>query len=313
MSLADFLFNGATPSPSPTGSDTSSSFPIWLQQALANSLGAAGQLASQPFAQFPGPTVASPSDLTTRAQGLAASNVGNYQPFLDKAGALTTAAGGTPWGNLDVSQYLNPFQDYVTGALNRNLQEQVLPSIQDKFVSAGQSRSPQEQEITMRAARDTQTAIGQSLAGGYGGALNAALAREQAQHDAQLNSGKQFGTLGLQASQLGAVDVGQLAAAGAGKDANAQTNINAALSQFQQEQQWPYAQLGYFSDILHGLPASLVNHTTQQVNAEQPQSYGPSGIGSFLGGASLANSLGFRRGGRVPMPRGALNHYRLAA
>lgn len=308
MSVLDFL-NAGQPSPAPTSSDASTSAPLWLQQYLAQTLGAATAAAAQPYTPFPGPTVPQPSAATTSAWGMASGNVGNYQPYLNNAGALTQAAGAPVTGS-DINTFLNPYQDYVTGALNRNLQQNILPSIQDRFVGAGQSRSPQELEMTQRAAQDTQTAIGQSLAGGYQGAVNSLLQQRQQQGAA----GSQFGTLANTASNLGGFDVGQVAAAGNAQDTLAQQNLNAAQQQFTQQQQYPYQQLGFLSNIVRGLPSAGSNTATTGTTYNYTPTPSPLAqfLGGVLGGNQLSKSLGLRRGGRVPAV-GALSRLRRAA
>ena len=288
-SLAAFLFQGAPP----TQTSTSAQYgPQWLQQALAGTVGAASQLASQPYQPYQGPLVATPSQQTQQAWNMAGQNVGNYQPFLKQAGALTQSA-AAPITSNDVSAFLNPYQDYVTGALTRNFNENVLPNIQDKFVSAGQSRSPQEAEITGRATRDLNTSIGQSLAGGYQGALSSLL--QQRGQMGQL--GAQEGQLGALSSQLGAQDVAQQSAAGQAQDVLSQANLNAAYGQFQQQQQWPYQQLGFLSNTIRGLPLQAAGTTTQSSGTYYPQQN--AGITNSLGGASALSGMGYRKGGAV--------------
>ena len=86
--ILSFLTQGAAPVPAPTGSDTSTAFPLWLQTALYDVTGAGFNLANQPYNPFPGPMVASPSSQTQQAWNLAGQNVGNWQPFLGAAGGL---------------------------------------------------------------------------------------------------------------------------------------------------------------------------------------------------------------------------------
>lgn len=295
-SVGDFLFQGSVPLSAPTGSSTSQQFPLWLQQSIFNSINAATNAASQPYTPFPGPQVAAPSDNTQHAWDLAGQNVGNYQPFMDQAGALT-AAGGAPVSSGDISTFLNPYEKYVTGALNRNLMDNILPSVQDKFVSAGQSRSPQEAQITSNSIRGTQEAVGEAMAQNYQGALGAL----QADRSRQLGAGSQFGQLGALRAQLGAGDIASLGTAGGQQDAYSQANINAALNNFNNQQQYPQQQISWLSNIIRGLPSA--GQTQQTVGQTYPGAYGPSPYATVLG-AYQQNQSGLRRGGAVR--RGAL-------
>lgn len=304
--IASFL-NGIA---APTTTSASTQYPAWLQTTLENLAGGAANLATQPYQQFPGPTVAAPSAQTLQAEQLAGSNVGNYQPALNAATNLTNSA-TQPLTAGNIANFLNPEQNYITGALNTNLQQNILPGIQDKFVSAGQSRSPQEAQVTDQAVYGTQQAAGQALAGNYQGALNAL----QTQNQQQLQGGAQLGQLGALTSQLGATDVGQLAASGATQDQNAQTNINAALNQFYNQQQYPYQQLGFLSDIINKIPIQATGPTTTAV--QSGSTFAPSPLATFAGTLAGGNATGLARGGRVATPMryrlGALEQYRMAA
>lgn len=308
----DFLFQGQAPIGAPTGSDTSTQFPLWLQQAIFNTIGAATDVAGQPFQQFPGPRVAAPTGATQEAWRMGQQNVGGYHPFMQQAGALTAAA-TKPWSADSVTPFLNPYQDYVTQGLNRNLQQNILPDISARFVGAGQSRSPQEQEMAMRAAFDTQGAIGQSMAGGYGQAMNAALSHR----GQQMAGGQQFGELGALGQRLGLADIGQMAASGEAQDRFRQTNLDSAYRDFEEQRQYPYQNLGYLSDVVRGLPVQYGGYTTQQAGIGYPESYAPSPFAAFLNAGFDNDKTGKRRGGLVrrspyaPMP-GALSYRRAA-
>ena len=292
---------------SPVTTSQSTQYPLWLQQSLEALAGGAGALASQPYQQFPGPTVAAPSAQTLQAEQLAGANVGSYQPALNQAKSLVAGSAAPATAN-SISTFLNPDQNYITGALNTNLQQNILPGIQDKFTSAGQSRSPQEAQVTGQAIYGTQQAAGQALAGGYQGALNSL----QQQNQQQMTAGNTLGQLGSLQSQLGVTDVGQLAAAGATQDQAAQTNINAALNQYYNQQQYPYQQLGFLSDIINKEPIQATGATT--TNVQSGQTYAPSPLATFAGTLAGGNVTGLARGGRVMRKRvGALEQYRMAA
>lgn len=300
--IAGFL-NGIA---APVTTSTSTQYPQWLQTALMNTVQAAGNLAQQPYPQYQGPTVAAPSAQTQQAEQLAGQNVGAWQPAVSQAQS-TVANAAQPITPGAISQYLNPEQSYITGALNTNLQQNILPGIQDKFVSAGQSRSPQEAQVTGQAVYGTQQAAGQALAGSYNNAVNAAL-QEQGQ---QTTAGNTLGQLGALQSNLGATDVGQLAASGSTQDQLAQTNVNSALNQFYNQQQYPYQQLGFLSNIINQVPIQATSPTSTSVQSGNV--YAPSPLATFAGTLGGSNSLGLAKGGRVPVRRGALSNLRLAA
>jgi len=302
----DFLFQGQAPVAAPTGQDTATQFPLWLQQSIYNTIGAATDLAGQPYQAYQGPRVATPSGATQEAWKMGQSNIGSYQPFMQQAGALTSAA-TKPWSAADVTPFLNPYQDYVTQGLNRNMQQNLLPDISARFVSAGQSRSPQEQEMTMRAARDTQGAIGEAMAGGYGSALNASLS----QRNQQLAGGAQFGELGALSQRLGLADLGQMAASGTAQDRYRQGNLDQAYGDFAEQRAFPYQNLTYLSDIIRGLPTQYGGYTSQQVGTSYAPSMGPSPFETFMRSGSMYRGGPVRRR-PYAHSRGALSYRRAA-
>lgn len=313
--MSGSLFQGQVIPPQPTGSDVSSNYPAWLQQYVYNLANAGTNLASQDFSQFPGPQIASPSASTQMAWGMAGDNIGAWRPALQNAEDRTQAA-AAPLSASTINSYMNPYTNNVIGALqqasNQNLQMNTLPAIQDKFVSAGQTRSPQEMEATNRALYLNNQALDQATAGalqqGYQGALQTATQ----QQGIQMQAGAQMGALGQLQQQQTGYDIGQEAAAGQGIDTYNQSNLNGALNNFYAQQQWPYQNLAFASNIVRGQPVAS-NTQTVGLQPASSSSYTASPLSAFIGGAlggqALANgatgtgaasgALGYQAGGSV--------------
>lgn len=401
-SLTNFLSGNVVP-PQPTGSDSTTQMPAWLQSLTYNLGNTAFNLAGQPYNPFPGPTVATPSTDTNAAWQMAQTNAGRWQMPYGAAGALTSAGstpidpsefanyagdmantvggtGGQLTGALNASslgalpgytgainsstlgsagayqgalnsaaaqgeqQLQNPYNSQVVGAteqaLNQNLFQNTLPAIQDRFVSAGQSASPQEMEMTNQAIQRNQQTIGQAIAPelqqGYTGALNVANQNANAGLNAasgatgsalnaatgasntgfglansgyqgalntglqeqgyQLAGGAQYGQLAGELSQLGASDVSQLSAAGNQQDNYNQANINAALNQFNAQNNYGWNQLGQASNIVRGVPYGT---TTQTAGLTGGGGYTASPLSTGIGVGALAGALSWRKGGSV--------------
>ena len=321
--LSSLFSSGVTP-PVPTGSDTSTTNPLWYQQYLWNLANTATNVAGQPYTPYPGQQVATPSGATQQSWQMAANNVGNYMPALNAATSLTSAS-AAPIGASQINQYLSPYtNDVVQGlqsAANNNLFTNQLPQIQSQFVSAGQAASPQQAQSYNTALYNSNQALdqatSQALQSGYSGALNTALQEQTNQRTA----GAQMGTLGAETSQLGASDTGIMAAAGQSQDAINQANINASLNNFYTQQNWPYQNLAYASNIIRG--QNIPTNTQQVGTTYAPASaYTASPLSTFVGTALGANALaggsssnnsalGLHRGGRVR--HGALRRYAMAA
>ena len=160
-------------------------------------------------------------------QAVGTSGLAAAQPYLQQAGQ--SAAGG-------ISDYMNPYTQNVTDQIARlgarNLSENLLPSVSDSFIKAGQFGGTRMGEFGSRALRDTQESIlgqqSQALQQGYGQALGAAqtdAARQaqlastagglgSAQQQALLSAGQALsgaGQQGVQQALAGAGQYGQLA------------------------------------------------------------------------------------------------------
>lgn len=259
---------------------------------------------------------------------MAQNNVGNYQGALNQATSLTGQA-AQPIGPQQINQYLSPYTQDVVGALqqasNTNFTQNQLPAIQSQFVGAGQAASPQQMQADNNALYQTNQALDQSTAqalqSGYQGALSTALQEQQQQQTA----GAQYGQLGALTQELGAGDVAQVAGAGQAQDTTNQANINASMNNFYAQQQWPYQNLTYASNIIRG---QAVPSNQMQVGLTSPSQSAytasplASGLGVTLGASAIGNglnlgssgsALGLRRGGAVRRRRqGALSFQQAA-
>lgn len=362
--ILSFLSNGQVTPPQPTGSDSATGIPDWLNQFSYNLGNTANNLVgTDQYNPATGQQVASPSGATQGAWNLAQNNLGQWQPALGGATSLTQASaspidpsaisgytgaltgtginsGQQFTGALNsavqngISGYTNPYMSQVVGgiegALNQNLTQNVLPGIQDRFVSAGQSASPQEAQLTAEAVGQNQTAVGNAiapyLAQGYQGALNTALGTANTgfgagtgattsglntatgQQANQRAAGAQLGVLGQTTQQLGAGDAGSLAAVGQAQDTVNQANLNAASTNATAQQQYPYQQLGYASNIIRGVPYGTTTQTSGLTYAPGTGGYAASPLATYTGVAQGASALGLRKGGTVKMADGgALN------
>lgn len=174
---------------------------------------------------------------------------GNANGIAGMAGANANGAVAGPaqsWTN-NWQQYMSPYTDSVVNEIgrlgNQNLQENILPSVQNSFLGAGQFGSTRNADILGRAVRDAQTNItgqqSQALQSGYGTAANIfGTDANRAQQQQQLQS-----TTALNAGQLGAntaltggqaigstgINAGQLANSAAGIGVNADSTQAAQL------------------------------------------------------------------------------------
>lgn len=148
----------------------------FIQQALGTSgVGAAQPYLTQEAAALGGvDTGAGARTLSPYVQqSLGASGLSAAQPYLQAASESTAA---------NVQDFMNPYTQSVTDQIAklgaRNLSENLLPSVSDSFIRAGQFGGTRMGEFGSRALRDTQESVlaqqSQALQSGYGQALSAA-------------------------------------------------------------------------------------------------------------------------------------------
>jgi len=194
----------------------------------AGAAGTAG--AAQPFL--------SGAEALTRAG--AAGTAGAAQPFLGQASQLVTGAAAPITGQ--IQNYMDPYREQVVNRIGelgqRQLTENLLPTLQAQGISAGQFGGTRGAEAMGRALRDTQestlAAQSQALSQGYGQAAqlagsDAARQLQAAQAAAGLGTtaaglqsadlqrgmaaGQQLGALGTTAAGLGTSDLQRALAA----------------------------------------------------------------------------------------------------
>lgn len=222
---------------------------------------------------------------TTTAQALSDRALSAANPYL--TAASQSAAGG-------INQYMSPYQGGVMDAIAkqgaRNLSENLLPSVSDSFIKAGQFGGTRMGEFGSRALRDTQEAVlnqqAQLANQGYGQALSASqadLARQAqlagtvgsisgADLSRVLQGAGQYSNMGQavtgagQAQQQFGLSAAQTAQSAAAQDYQRQM---AALQQSALMQQQEQAMRSADVASLEGAGVAQQGQTQQQLNAAQ--------------------------------------------
>lgn len=170
----------------------------------------------------------------------------------DIAGSAAGAANGAVAGPAQTftnnyQQYMSPYTANVVNEIgrlgNQNLQENLIPGVQDQFLGNGQFGSTRNADILGRTVRDAQTNISglqsNALQAGYntaGTLFNQDANRAQQQGQLQATTALNAGQLGTQTALGGGSMVGQTAL-GAGTLANNGASIGAYADTAQAAQQ----------------------------------------------------------------------------
>lgn len=294
-SVLDYLFGGSPPASFNSTSSSSTTYPQWLTDATTALISKASQAAGTPYQAYTGPRVAGFVPDQTQAFDMTQANVGNYQPAYNQAGTNfgTVSQGFNPAA---FSQFMNPYTSNVVDTIqqlgDRNLVNNVLPQVNSTFTSAGQFGSSRNADFTQRAIQDNQQAIsnaqGQALSTGFQNSMSDyqnQLAQQLAAGNADLN-------LGTAQQGAGLKDTAAVAAVGQQQQGQNQTNLNTAYQDFLNQQNYPYQQANFMSNIIRGLPTNTTTTGSQTVPTQgQPGLVSQLG-GLAIGGVGLANALG---------------------
>jgi hypothetical protein len=230
---------------------------------------AVGKFKEADLAKTMGPQfVAGMDPLQTRAQQLAVSGIGGYQPFLQSAAA---SAGPTAY-----QQFMSPYQQDVIDTTLREFDIQTqkgLPALAQQAISAGAfgggREGVQRAEYLSTAGRNRAALQAQLLQQGFG----------QAQQLAQQNLANQLQLGGAQQAFLGQ-DVGALSTLGAQSQAQTQAELAAQQQLAQAQLQQPIQAAQTYGQGVTSLIAGYPGQTQQTV---QPS---PTALQTGLGAAS---------------------------
>ena len=198
----------------------------------------------------------------TLAQGVATTGLGS--PLIQRGSEALSEA--------DISQYLNPYQNFVTDEIVKQGQiakNKMAGAATRGGVFGGSRYGIAEGQLDA----DIAGKVGQANAQGYAQALQAAEAAKKR----SLYGGQGLGSLGTQIGQLGGAqagmgldfqragltDVNSLLGIGGLNQQLAQSGFDAARKTEEQRQLEPFTRLGYASDILSGQPSSYSTYTNQ--------------------------------------------------
>lgn len=307
MGFADFLFEGKSPPATTTYGTRTENLPQWMSDYTQGLIARANAIAAEPYQLYGGPRVAGFTQDTQRAFDQTRQAAGAFQSPLTQAFSLTNQA--TQRGGLQsaapymdsasrtfpssVQQYMDPYQqnviDRASQLATRTFREQLMPSIESRFIRGGQYGSSAMQESAQRAARDVteqlqqqaaaQLSQGYQTAGqlfGQDQSRMAGLAQLAGQLGGQeqanlLQAGQQFGNLGQLAQQLGLQGASALDTIGQMQQGLNQRNLDTAYKDFLNQTQYPRQTIDWMSSVIRGLPAPMSSQETKVGPADMYQ------------------------------------------
>ena len=234
----------------------------------------ARQVANQPI-NLPDIQVAQLDAL--EKQGIKAAGTTGVGAGTVGQGIAQIQGAATPISAQQISQYLNPYQSYVTGEIGRQgqmMQNQLAQQAIQAGAFGGGREGVQQAELQGR----TLEAMGRAQQQGFGLALGAA----QRQQQVGLAAGQQLGALGAQQQQMAQSDINQMMAAGGVQRQLAQATLDAKRQSTLQQQYEPYQRAEFLANLYAAGPKtqSGVTMGTTPTTSPLAQAVG-TGIGAF--------------------------------
>ena len=305
-----------------------SELPDWPRPYAHETLAKTKALSEAPYQRYQAPRIAGFSPMQEQAFQAAGqmqpSGLGQFGGRV--AGAAALGALGTGYDPFQMgqftsgraAQYMNPFVEMAMEPQLREAQrtsEIQRAADQAQATRAGAFGGSRQAIIEAERQRNLGTQLGDIRARGYMSAFDQAqqqFAREQQLREQSRQFGAGLGMQGLQTALQGAGQLGALGGQefeqprgvmglqqqlGAQQQALRQQGLTQAYQDFLNEQNYPYRQLGFMSDMIRGLP--LGQQSTRQLY-EAPGSLAGQigGIGTGLLGLSAMGRM-FKEGGEV--------------
>ena len=290
--MLDFLFG------SKQAQQTSTSqvqLPDYMQKAASSLVATAGDVAKENFIPYTGPRLAGFSDL--EQQAMAQAQQGRGLGGLRGAQAFTAAtASGMP-AVTDISTYMNPYMTNVADVAARELTRRSDMQRVANQAQATQARAfggSRADIVEAERQRNLQQGLGDIYTQAQARAFDTALKAAQTDRKQQLASGLGMAQTASAADALEASDINRQLGIGGLQRGMDQAVLDLGYNQFVQERDYPKQQLGFYSDILRGVPTGSMTTTTGPA-PQQPSLFGQI-AGAGIGALGAAGNLGLTWG-----------------
>lgn len=342
MGVLDFLFEGSPPPSTTTYGSTVENMPQWLSDYTQALIARANVVAAEPYQAYQGPRVAGFTDDQTNAFDVIRNNIGNWNDEFDASkkatsGALTQAmpyfgqassnfdqaAGATPD---QIDKYMDPYVQNVIDRskleANRHWEENIMPGIENRFITSGQSGSSGHRIGLEKAGRDVTEGLNSQAMAALSDAYKTAGSQYQTDAQRRASIGQMQGQLGQAVGQMGLQTgtqmsgLAQLQQQMAGRDASSlsmvgdarqqqnQRNLDVAYGDFERQRDYPRQNVDWMSSIIRGIPYDRTTNTTQTGPANV---YQPSPLSQLISLYGLYKDVtGKARGGAVHKAMGGV-------
>jgi hypothetical protein len=197
-------------------------------------------------------------------------------------GAQQTAAAGP-----NISQFLNPYQSYVTDEIGRQgqmMSNQISANAVNQGAFGGGREGVQQAELQNRILAQQ----GQSLATGFQTAASLAAQQQGLQAQTQLAAGQGLGQLGAQQQAMSLADINAQMQAGGLQRGIGQQALEAQRQTELQRAYEPYQRVEFLKGIMTNLPTTQSSVTATTAPGSNPLAQA---AGTALGGYAAYNMM----------------------
>lgn len=234
---------------------TKDELPPWLLDMYRNLAERAQAISQAEYTPYQGERLAQMPPEFQQAFQLG-ERTGEYLPYLRTSEEVVKGA-QRPFSQ-NYQQYMNPYQKAVVERIaeegNRNFKENILPSLEAKFVRLGQHGSSRHAKLAREAARDVQGEIAANQAKALAQGYQQAAQIYNADQARALESARELSNIGglKQAGKL--ADIAALTEQGRYKQQQAQAHKDILYQDYLRRLNYPQEMLQQQASILHGVP-----------------------------------------------------------
>ena len=263
--------------------------PEYLEKATESLVGSAGDVAKEGYIPYTGPRLAQLTDAEkqTMADAQARSGIGGI-----RAGEAYTAAtaSGAP-ALSSVGDYMTDYNRNVADIAAREMRNQSAieqQGIGAQAASVGAFGGSRQAILEAERQKNLQQGLGDLYTKAQADAYQTALSASQADRQQQLQSALGMGSTATTGQQLEQSDFQQQMGIGGLSRQMEQQALDLGYGDFVQERDYPKTQLGFYSNILRGVP-----YSQQTVSSTPAPSFLSQAIGAGVQGLGIAANLGW--------------------
>ena len=288
--MLDFLFGSKQAS---QDSQTEIKLPDYMEKAAESLVATAGDVAKEDFISYTGPRLARLSDMETQAMQQAQAQRGIGQTQQGQAFTAATAAGAPALSS--AGSYMTDYNKNVADIAAREMRDQ--SAIEQQGIAAqsaavGGFGGSRQAILEAERQKNLQQGLGDLYTRAQADAYQTALGAAQQDRQSQLQSALGMSTTAAAQQQSGQADIQQQMGLGGLQRGMDQQALDLGYSTFMQERDYPKQQLGFYSDILRGVPTGETRQYTGPA-VQQPSLFSQA-MGLGIQGLGVAANLGFQ-------------------